>query len=175
MGELSATILAAEDVGETSNFLLPNGTFFFVLLIFLVVLGVIAKWVVPPVGKVLAEREAMLAKTAADNKEAAKQVDAARADYVQAMATARGEASGIRDEARTEGRNVVDAKRAEAGDEVGQQLGSANDELTQNAEATSSQLEASVGDLSATLANRILGIDVTAASSPSPSASGGSH
>ena len=53
--------------GETSNFLIPNGTFFFVLLIFLIVLGVIAKWVVPPVGKVLGEREAMLAKTTADN------------------------------------------------------------------------------------------------------------
>ena len=32
-----------------SNFLIPNGTFFFVLLIFLIVLGVIAKWVVPPI------------------------------------------------------------------------------------------------------------------------------
>ena len=73
MGELTATVLAADegggDGGETSNFLIPNGTFFFVLLIFLIVLGVIAKWVVPPVSKVLAEREAMLAKTAADTKQ----------------------------------------------------------------------------------------------------------
>ncbi len=53
-------VLAAEDAGETSNFLIPNGTIFVILLIFLVVLGVIAKWVVPPVSKVLAEREAML-------------------------------------------------------------------------------------------------------------------
>ena len=54
-----------------SNFLLPNGTFFFVLLIFLIVLGVIAKWVVPPISKVLREREAMLHKTAEDNRRAA--------------------------------------------------------------------------------------------------------
>lgn len=173
MGELSATILAAEDVGETSNFLIPNGTFFFVLLIFLVVLGVIAKWVVPPVSKVLAEREAMLAKTAADSKEAAKQLDAAHADYVQAMASARGEASSIRDEARTEGRKVVDAKRAEAGEEVSQQLRSADDQLSQNAEATSSQLEASVGELSSSLAGRILGVDVTGSTASSSSSGGG--
>ncbi len=58
MGELSATILAAsqaarEGGGGQSNFLVPNGTFFAVLLIFLITLAVIAKWVVPPVGKVL--------------------------------------------------------------------------------------------------------------------------
>ena len=56
MGELSATVLAAEEGGGQSNFLIPNGTFFVVLAIFLIVLAVIAKWVVPPVSKVLAER-----------------------------------------------------------------------------------------------------------------------
>src|SRR5689334_16444847 len=109
MGEL--TLLAAEEGGGgQSNFLVPNGTFFAVLIIFLITLGVIAKWVVPPVGKVLAEREAMLAKTAADNRKSAEQVAAAQADYDEAMAGARTQASAIRDEARAAGREVVDAK-----------------------------------------------------------------
>ena len=93
MGEVSATILAAEEGGKTSNFLIPNGTFFVVLIIFLIVLGVIAKWVVPPVSTVISEREAMLAKTAADKQKAAEQVAAARADYDETMAGARTEAS----------------------------------------------------------------------------------
>ena len=88
------------------------------LLIFLIVLGVITKWVVPPVSKVLAEREAMLAKTAADNRKSAEQVAAAQADYDEAMAGARTEASSIRDEARAAGRQVIDEKRAEASGEV---------------------------------------------------------
>ncbi len=50
MGDVSLSILAAEEGGQ-SNFLIPNGTFFFVLLIFLIVLGVIAKWVVPPISE----------------------------------------------------------------------------------------------------------------------------
>ena len=33
MGEHSVTLLAAEEGGGTSNFLIPNGTFFFVLII----------------------------------------------------------------------------------------------------------------------------------------------
>ena len=53
-------ILAAEEGGGSSNFLVPNGTFFFVLVIFLIVLGVIGKWVVPPISKVLRERDAMV-------------------------------------------------------------------------------------------------------------------
>ena len=64
----------------------------------------------------------MLAKTAADNKKAAEQVAAAQADYDEAMAGARGEASAIRDEARTEGRQVIDESRAAASGEVADTL-----------------------------------------------------
>src|SRR3954465_4501850 len=99
MGDHSLTILAAEEGGGQSNFLIPNGTFFVILIIFLIVLGVITKWVVPPISKVLSEREAMLAKTAANSRKSAEQVAAAKADYDQAMAGARTEASSIRDEA----------------------------------------------------------------------------
>ncbi len=67
MGEVSAIVLAAsqaaEEGGESSNFLIPNGTFFVVLAIFLVVLAVIGTFVVPPILKVLRERDAMVAKT----------------------------------------------------------------------------------------------------------------
>ncbi|HEX7823497.1 MAG TPA: F0F1 ATP synthase subunit B, partial [Mycobacterium sp.] len=120
MGELVSTVLAdginilaasqaaEEGGGGQSNFLVPNATFFVVLAIFIIVLAVITKWVVPPVSKVLAEREAMLAKTAADSRKSAEQVAAAQADYDKAMAGARSEASSIRDEARTAGRQVID-------------------------------------------------------------------
>ena len=65
MGDLSVTVLAAEGGGQ-KNFLIPNGTFFVVLLIFLIVLGVIGKFVVPPITKVLHERDEMVAKTVAE-------------------------------------------------------------------------------------------------------------
>lgn len=162
MGELTATILAAAEEGgeEKPIFLLPNGTFFVVLLIFMIVLGVITKWVVPTVSKVLAEREAMLAKTTADNRKSAEQVAAAQADYDQAMAGARTEASAIRDEARAAGRQVVDEKRAEASGEVAETVRQADEQLSQAGSTTRSELESSVDPLSTTLASRILGVDV---------------
>src|ERR1700755_631342 len=129
MADPSVVLLAPEEGGGQSNFLVPNGTFFVVLIIFLIVLGVIGKWGVPPVSKVLAEREAMLAKTSADNRKSAEQVAAAQADYDKTMASARSEASSIRDEARTAGRAVIDEKRAEAGGEVADTLRDAEHRL----------------------------------------------
>ena len=160
MTELTTTILAAEEGGGQSNFLVPNGTFFAVLLIFLITLAVIWKWVVPPVGKVLAAREAMLAKTAADNRKSAEQIAAAQADYDEKMAGARSEASAIRDEARTAGRKVIDEKRAEASGEVAQTVQDAEHRLSQQGAATQTELYSSVDSLSATLASKILGVDV---------------
>src|ERR1700758_5782376 len=104
MGHGTMTFIAAGEGGGTSNFLIPNGTFFVVLLIFLIVLGVISAFVVPPIMRVLRERDEMVAKTLETNRESDKQFAAAESDYQAAMADARREASGIRDEERPEGR-----------------------------------------------------------------------
>jgi F-type H+-transporting ATPase subunit b len=169
MGEHSVTLLAAEEGGGTSNFLIPNGTFFFVLAIFLIVLGVIGKFVVPPVQKVLGEREAMVAKTTTDNRKAVEQEAAAESDYRTEMAAARTEASGIRDEARAEGRAILDAKRGEANEKAAGTLQEAAEQLKQQSDAIAADLRSSVETLSANLASRVLGVEV---STTSASASG---
>src|ERR1700690_4661431 len=110
MGDMSAVVLAAASQAE-GNFLLPNGTFFVVLIIFLIVLGVIGTFVVPPISKVLKERDNMITKTAADNKKSAEQFAAAQEDYESAMAAARVKASAGRGEARGGGRKGLGEKR----------------------------------------------------------------
>ena len=164
MGDVSVTVLAAEEEGGTSNFLIPNGTFFFVLAIFLIVLGVIAKFVVPPIQEVLGERERMVAKTTEDNRRATDQEAAAEADYRKELAAGRSEAAAIRDEARAEGRSVVDEKRAQANDEVAGAVQVANEELKLSSDAIAGDLRPSVETLSATLASRVLGVDVSSTS-----------
>jgi len=162
MEGVGVTVLAAaEEGGGTSNFLIPNGTFFFVLAIFLIVLGVIGKFVVPPIQKVLGEREKMAVKTAEDNRNAIAQETAAEADYAEQLGAARSEAAGIRDEARAEGRGVLDAMRARTNEQVAQTLQQANDDLKQQSDAIAGNLRASVENLSETLASRVLGVDVS--------------
>jgi F-type H+-transporting ATPase subunit b len=164
MGEAKAIVLAGgqQEGGGGSSFLIPNGTFFFVLGIFLIVLAIIGIFVVPPIMKVLRERDAMVAKTAADSKKAAEQFAAAQADYEEAMKEGRVEASSLRDNARAEGRKMVDDARAGAEQQVAATLAQANDQLKRERDAVEMDLRANVSTMSATLASRILGVDVTA-------------
>lgn len=165
MGDVSLTILAAEEGGQ-SNFLVPNGTFFFVLLIFLIVLGVIAKWVVPPISAVLREREEMVHKTVEDNRHAAQLREAADAGYLKVMGTARREATNVREEARAEGRKIVDEAKARANAEVSSVLQQASEELTEQSRAVTADLQTSVETLAARLASRVLGVEVTTRTVP---------
>jgi F-type H+-transporting ATPase subunit b len=165
MPEANSIVLAAGQAagegGKSNNFLIPNGTFFFVLAIFLIVLAVIGTFVVPPVLKVLRERDAMVHKTQEDTKKAAEQFAAAQADYEEAMTEARVQASSYRDNARAEGRKVVDHARAGAEQQVTSTLQTAAEQLKRERDAVELDLRANVGTMSATLASRILGVDVT--------------
>jgi F-type H+-transporting ATPase subunit b len=164
MADSNPIVLAAGQAaegGKTSNFLVPNGTFFVVLAIFLIVLAIIGTFVVPPILKVLRERDAMVAKTVADNKKSAEQFDAARADYEKAMMEARVQASSFRDNARAEGRKVIEDARAGAEQEAMSTLEVAAEQLKRERDAVELNLRANVGTMSATLASRILGVDMT--------------
>jgi F-type H+-transporting ATPase subunit b len=161
MGDATLSVLASSQAEGSNNFLVPNGTFFFVLAIFLVVLGVIGTFVVPPITRVLRERDAMVAKTVADTKKANEQFEAAQADYEKAMKDARVQASSFRDNARAEGRKVVDDARAHAEQQVLVTLQQAGEQLKRERDAVELDLRVNVSTMSATLASRILGVDVT--------------
>ena len=172
MGDHGLTILAAEEGGGQSNFLIPNGTFFFVLISFLIVLGVIAKWVVPPISKVLHEREAMVQKTTEDNRRAAQLRAAADADYRKVMATGRREATNVREEARAEGRKIVDDAKARGHAEVSSVLKQATGELTEQSREVTADLQTSVETLASKLASSVLGVEVTTRTVPATTGQG---
>src|ERR1700756_924036 len=163
MGDLTSLVLAAAEGGEGgggNNFLIPNGTFFVVLAIFLIVLAVIATWVVPPITRVLHERDEMVTHPQQNTREADKQFAAAESDYLAEMARARREASGIRDEARAEGRKILEDMKGRASQESALALQKAGEELKQQADAIAADLQSSMETLSSTLASRILGVGV---------------
>jgi F-type H+-transporting ATPase subunit b len=160
MGDMSAVVLAAASQAE-GNFLLPNGTFFVVLIIFLIVLGVIGTFVVPPVMRVLTKREKMVTKTLADNKKSAEQFAAAKEDYEKAMSEGRVTASAARDDARAEGRKVLEEMRSRAEEQVSTTLQDAAEQLKRDGDAVAADLRSRVESMSTTLASRILGVEIT--------------
>jgi F-type H+-transporting ATPase subunit b len=125
------------------------------------VLGVIGAFVVPPIMRVLRERDAMVHKTVSDNKKAGEQFEAAQADYEEAMKEGRLQASSYRDNARAEGRKVVEDARARAEQEVTSTLQLAAEQLKRERDTVELDLRANTATMSATLASRILGVDVS--------------
>jgi F-type H+-transporting ATPase subunit b len=134
------------------------------LIIFFIVLGVISKFVVPPIRRVLQERASMLDKTTEDNQAASEAFAAAETRYQEALAEARSEAAQIREEARAEGQRILDDIRERTQAEAAEVIEQGTRELNQAREQVLSSLRGDVGTLATTLASRVLGEDV--ASSP---------
>lgn len=101
-------------------------------------------------------------KTLADNKKSDEQFAAAQADYDEAMTEARVQASSLRDNARADGRKVIEDARVRAEQQVASTLQTAHEQLKRERDAVELDLRAHVGTMSATLASRILGVDLTA-------------
>ncbi|AZG44750.1 F0F1 ATP synthase subunit B [Gordonia insulae] len=146
------------------NFLIPNGTFFVCLIIFVIVFLVIRTMVVPPILKVLDDRDAMVAKTTEDNRAAAASYEDADTEYRAALKEARGDATGIRDQARAEGNEQLAAAKKRATDEADAVLAETTKQLKAEGDQAASTARADVDALSATLAGRVLGVDVSAKS-----------
>ncbi len=150
--------LAAE---EQSNFLLPNGTFFVELIIFVIVLAVIWFFVVPSVTKVLDDREAMIDQTVKDQRGATKGFEDAESEYNDGVRTARAEAGAIRDDARATGRAAMEEQKQRASAEADALTRQETEQLRSAGEASTAAARGDLAPLSATLASRVLGFDVT--------------
>ncbi|WP_327145157.1 F0F1 ATP synthase subunit B [Nocardia sp. NBC_01327] len=146
------------DVEAAGNFLIPNGTFFVELAIFLIVLGVIWIFVVPPIRKVLAEREARVEETAKISKSATEIFTEAEDRYQTALNKARAEAAEIRNDARAQGREILEELRGEAQREADHIVAESTAQLRAEADQVAAELRESVEPLAQNLADRMLGV-----------------
>jgi len=98
-------MLLASDAASSSNnlSLLPNGTFIVELLIFIIVLGVMAKFILPPLQKAMDERERTIRAG----------VDAGEQGNVEAQQLGE-QRRAVLDEARARAREALDAAAEEA-------------------------------------------------------------
>ncbi len=129
------------------------------LVIFLIVLGVIGTFVVPPIMKVLRERDAMVQKTA-DDKKSAEQFGRRGADYERRW---QARVAGVERARRGPSRGPQGhRRRAGPGERRGGVDAAAGRRAIEGAGARGDgELQSSVETLSATLASRILGVEVT--------------
>jgi F-type H+-transporting ATPase subunit b len=150
---VTTSVLAA----ESNNFLLPNATIIVEFLIFLGVLYVFYRFVVPPLTKAMRERDEMVRKQAEERDAAMRKLEQAQERYETALAEARAEAAAIRDQARADAQRIREEMREETDREVAGIRSRGEEQLAQQREQVVRDLRAEIGGLSTQLAERILG------------------
>lgn len=157
---MTALVLAqelAQEEGGNENFLVPNGTFVVELAIFLIILFVIWKYVVPPVKKAMTERQDMVRRQIEESRQTRERLEQADARYRELLAEARTEAAKIRDEARAEAGKIKAELREQAEREVAQIRQRGDEQLATQREQVLRQLRTELGELAVALAGRIVG------------------
>ncbi len=101
-------MLFASSSGSSSDFILPNGTFFVELIIFLVVLGVIAKFILPSLRRVLDGRAAVITDAQESSQVARAKAARLEKERIAVLEAARLSARTILEEA---GRSVEELMR----------------------------------------------------------------
>ncbi|MBV9593475.1 MAG: F0F1 ATP synthase subunit B [Actinobacteria bacterium] len=144
------TVLAA------SNFLVPNATFIAELVAFVLILVIIGKYIVPPLQKVMRDRQELIERQVADSEAAAKRLAEAEADYQKAMTEARTQAAQIRENARAEAQSIVEQMRTSAQEESARIVARGEEQLANQRGAIVRELRAEVGTLAVELAEKII-------------------
>jgi F-type H+-transporting ATPase subunit b len=146
-----------ETMMAANNFLLPNATFIAELVAFLLILGILGKWVLPPVQKAMHDRQEIIRKQLDDAEEARTKLAEAQAEYQRALTEARTQAAVIRDNARADAQRIGDDMRAQAAEEATRIVARGEEQLATQRRTIVRELRGEVGKLAVDLATRIIG------------------
>ena len=139
------------------NFLIPNMTFVVELMAFIIVLGVLWRYVIPPVQQAMTARQEMARKLVSDNEEAKQLFEKAQTAYHTAMADARHEAAQLRAEAEEQRREIVEGASTEAQARAAEIITRGQARLGAEQRQVIRQLKTELGNLAVELAEKILG------------------
>ncbi len=147
----------------TNNFLVPNGTFVVELIAFLIVLGLLAKYVVPVLNETMERRQTTIKEALADAEEAKRRSQAAEAEYKAAIDKARADARALMDETNKMAEQVKADRRQQAEEEYERIVGRARHDINAEVRRASEQLRQQVADLTIAVAEKVLGENLDAA------------
>jgi F-type H+-transporting ATPase subunit b len=149
---------------DSSNFLVPDGTFIAEFIAFLIIVGIIAKYVLPPLNKAMQARQEQI-------RVSLEAADAARAEADES----RVQRQAILDEARQRAREIVTQANKSAeqiaaqAEERGQQeydrlVRAADTEIGLARQRAVDEVSAQLGALALSAARQIIGREIDAAS-----------
>jgi F-type H+-transporting ATPase subunit b len=147
-------------LASSGNFLIPNATFFAELIIFLIVFGVMAKWVLPPLQKAMADRAAGIRSEIHAAEAARAEAEHFSAERRQVLADARLAARGIVDEAARAAEEVREQARQRGQAERDRRLNEARSVIALERARARSEVSSQLGALVVAAAEAVIGSSV---------------
>jgi F-type H+-transporting ATPase subunit b len=158
---LSAAAAVSAAAAKTVNPIIPNGTFIVEFLAFFLILWFLARKVVPLISASMTKRQELIRSQIDDSRLAKERLEAAEAEYKQALADNRTEAARIREEARVQGQQIIEEMRTQAQEEAVRISEREHSRLETERQLVLTQLRVEVGELALDLATRIVGHELS--------------
>jgi F-type H+-transporting ATPase subunit b len=146
----------AAHVVASNNFLLPNATFIAEVIAFLLILGIIWRYVLPIVQGPLQKRQELIANQIREAEETRVKLAEAEKTYQDALKDARAEAAQIRENARAEAQRTIEELRVQAQEEAARIVARGEEQLASQRGAIVRELRAEIGTLAVELSEKIL-------------------
>jgi F-type H+-transporting ATPase subunit b len=141
---------------DSNNFLLPNWTFIAEVIAFVLILAILWKYIVPPVQRVMRERQEMIRQQGEDADKARERFAEAEAAYQNALREARREAAQIRENARAEAQRTIEELRQAAQEEAARIVARGEEQLTRQRSSVVRELRTEIGALAVELSEKIV-------------------
>jgi len=150
------------DSTASTNPLLPSWPEFIIgTILFALVFGALAKFLLPRAQQTLAERTELIEGGLARSEEAQAEANQLLEQYRQQLAEARHEAARLREEAREQGAQIIAEMREQAQAEARRVTEAAQAQIEAERQQALTSLRAEVGTLATELASRIVGESLT--------------
>ena len=150
------------DSTASTNPLLPSWPEFIIgTILFVLVFGTLAKFLLPRVQQTLTERTELIEGGLARSEEAQAEANQLLEQYRQQLAEARHEAARLREEAREQGAQIIAEMREQAQAEARRVTEAAQAQIEAERQQALTALRAEVGTLATELASRIVGESLT--------------
>ena len=143
-----------------SIFLLPNGTFFVELLVFVVIVLIMAKYVLPPLNKAMEGRQEKIRASLEAAEQARAEAAAAGDERAKVLAQARDQARDIVAAAQALAEQVKSEAGGRGQAEYDRIVGSASDEVATARQRAIEEASARIGEIVFDLVNKIVGREV---------------
>jgi F-type H+-transporting ATPase subunit b len=144
-------------VDTTSSLLELNGTFLVEVIVFLVMLGVLAKWAYPPIIRAAEARSKQIEAGVRAAQESEKRLNEVKAEVEKILDDARGQAREILDRARREASLEQAEARAKARTEAQAILDKAKADIAVERDRALQDLRNQVATLVVATAGKVLG------------------